>query len=460
MVPGTVPGTGWGGNYMALSGLDIYKLLPKTNCKKCGAPTCLAFAMKLAMKKASLDDCPDITIEVRRALEQASRPPIATVGIGPTDAKIEIGGETVLFRHEKTFYHQTAVAISVKDTLTDSDLLSRVKLIEETAFERVGQMVPIDMIALVNDSGDMGRFINALDKVIASSKKPMVLVSNVVTTIEEALKKCADRRPLIYAADKENIKDLSRVAKTYKVPLALKADGLEELDKLSAEAASLGVEELVLDSSPKTINAALNDATQIRRKSLKKNYRPFGYPIIAFVKGHDKYRIVQDACTLVAKYASVIVLDFLERDVLLPIITLRQNIYTDPQKPVTVEPKLYSFGQPGKDSPVLVTTNFSLTFYTVSPEIEASKMPAYLLVTDSEGMSVLTAWAAEKFTPEVIYEAMKKENLEGSVSHKKIIIPGYVSVLSGKLEDVSGWEVLVGPKEASAIPKYLKEVWK
>lgn len=445
---------------MALSGLDIYKLLPKTNCRKCGAPTCLAFAMKLAMKKASLDDCPDITAEVRKALEQASRPPIATVGIGSGDAKIEIGGETVLFRHEKTFYHQTAIAISITDTLSDSELASRIRLIEETAFERVGQVVSLDMVALVNDSGDTGKFINALDKLIADSKKAIVLVSNAPAAIEGALKKCVDRRPLIYAADKENIKDMSRIAKAYKVALTLKADDLEELDRLSTEAASLGVEELVLDPSPKTINAALNDFTQIRRKSLKKNYRAFGYPIIAFVKGGDKYQVVQNACTMVAKYASLIVLDSLERDVLLPIITLRQNIYTDPQKPVTVEPKLYSFGPVGKDSPVLVTTNFSLTFYTVSPEIEASKMPAYLLVTDSEGMSVLTAWAAEKFTPEIIYETMKKENVEGSVSHKKIIIPGYVSVLSGKLEDVSGWEVLVGPKEASAIPKYLKEIWK
>ena len=445
---------------MALSGLDIYKLLPKTNCKKCGSPTCLAFAMKLAMKKASLEACPDITEEAKKALDQASRPPIATIAIGAGEEKIETGGETVLFRHEKTFYHQTAIAITVDDTLSDSELLARVKSIEEMSFERIGQHIAIDMIALTNASGDTEKFISALEKIVANSKKTLILVSEDVKTVAEALKKCAERKPLIYAASPTNVKDMIGLAKTNKVALTLKAKGLEELDKLSQEAASSGLEQLVLDPCPSTIHEALNDFTQIRRLSLKKNYRALGYPIITFVTNKDKYQTVQEACTFIAKYAALIVLDSLDREVLLPIITLRQNIYTDPQKPVTVEPKLYSFGSVDKNSPVLVTTNFSLTFYTVSPEIEASKTPAYLLVTDSEGMSVLTAWAAEKFTPEVIAETLKKFDVENQVSHKKIIIPGYVSVLSGKLEDASGWNVLVGPKEATAIPKYLKEIWR
>ena len=445
---------------MALSGLDIYKLLPKTNCKKCGSPTCLAFAMKLAMKKASLDQCPDISEEAKKALDESSRPPVATIAFGEGDNRIEIGGETVLFRHEKTFYHQTAIAISVEDTLSDTDLTARIKAIEEISFERVGQHIVIDMIALFNSSGSTEKFINALEKIIAVSKKPLILASENTKTIEEALKKCGDRRPLIYGASAHNISEMCYLAKNHKAPLVLKAKGLEELDKLSQQAASSGAEELVLDSCPGTLNEVLNDFTQIRRLSLKKNYRRIGYPIIAIVRNKDKYQTVQEACTVIAKYASLIVLDTLDKETLLPIITLRQNIYTDPQRPVTVEPKLYAFGSVDKNSPLLVTTNFSLTFYTVSPEIEASKMSAYLLVTDSEGMSVLTAWAAEKFTPEIISETMKKFDVENAVSHKKIIIPGYVSILSGKLEDASGWNVLVGPKEATGIPKYLKEAWK
>ncbi len=444
---------------MALSGLDIYKLLPKTNCKKCGSPTCLAFAMKLAMKKASLDECPDITEEAKKALEQASRPPITTITFGSEENKIEAGGETVLFRHEKTFYHQTAIAITVDDTLSETDLAQRVKSIEETSFERVGQHIAIDMIALVNSSGSAEKFIAALDKISAISKKALILVSEDAKTIEEALKRSADKRPLVYAANGTNLKEMCEAAKKYKISLALKANGLNELDKLAQEAISSGVENLALDTCPETLNQALNDFTQIRRASLKKNYRAFGYPVIAFVKDKDKYRAVQKACTFIAKYVSLIVLDSLDRDFLLPIVTLRQNIYTDPQKPVTVESKLYSFGAVNEKSPLLVTTNFSLTFYTVSPEIEASKIPSYLLVTDSEGMSVLTAWAAEKFTSEIIAETMKKFDTDKTVSHKKVIIPGYVSVLSGKLEDASGWKVLVGPKEASSIPKYLKEIW-
>ena len=444
---------------MALSGLDIYKLLPKTNCKKCGSPTCLAFAMKLAMKKASLEECPDISEEAKKALDEASRPPIATIAFGEEDNKIETGGETVLFRHEKTFYHQTAIAISVEDTLSDADLLERVKAIEELSFERVGQHITIDMIALINSSGSSEKFIGALDKILANSKKALILVSDNAKTIEEALKKCADKKPLIYAANAVNLKEMAPVAKSHKVALALKAKGLEEVDKLAKEATGLGVESMVLDTEPATLNDALNDFTQIRRSSIKKNYRTVGYPVIAFVKEKDKYKMVQEACTYIAKYAGLIVVDSLDKEVLLPIVTLRQNIYTDPQKPVTVEPKLYAFGPVDENSPLMVTTNFSLTFYTVSPEIEASKKAAYLLVTDSEGMSVLTAWAAEKFTPEVIAETIKKFDVEKAVSHKKIIIPGYVSVISGKLEDASGWKVLVGPKEASGIPKYLKEVW-
>ncbi|MCX5692790.1 MAG: acetyl-CoA decarbonylase/synthase complex subunit gamma [Candidatus Omnitrophica bacterium] len=445
---------------MALSGLDIYKLLPKTNCKKCGSPTCLAFAMKLAMKKASLDECPDVTQQAKKALEESSRPPIALIKFGSGDNTIETGGETVLFRHEKTFYHQTAIAISVDDTLGDADLLVRIEKIEKIGFERVGQHIAIDMIALINKSLSSEKFLSALDKILSNSKKPVILVSSDQKTIEAALKKCSDKRPLVHAADSNNLKDMCAVAKAYKAPLALKANSLEELDKLSHEAAGMGIEEIVLDPGSVPLRVSLNDLTQIRRLSLKRNYRPFGFPVIMFIKSTDKHQTVVDSCTFIAKYASIIVLDSIEEDVLLPIVTMRQNIYTDPQKPVTVEPKLYKFGSPDKNSPVMVTTNFSLTFYTVAPEIEAGGNSAYLLVTDSEGMSVLTAWAAEKFTPEIIADTMKKTELDSVVSHKKIIIPGYVAVLSGKLEDVSGWQVLVGPKEASGIPKYLKEIWK
>jgi len=416
--------------------------------------------MKIAMKKASLDECPDISQEAKKALEESSRPPIALLKFGSGENIVEVGGETVLFRHEKTFYHQTAIAISLDDTLGESALLARIKEIEDISFERVGQRITVDMIALINKSLTSEKFLGAIDSILLNSKKPIILASPDPKIIDSALKKCADKKPLVYAADSKNLKDMCAATKPFKVPLALKAGTLEELDKLSQEASKLGAGDIVLDPGFETLRKALNDLTQIRRLSLKRNYRALGFPVIMFIKKSDKYQVVRDACTVIAKYAGIVVLDSTEKEILLPIVTMRQNIYTDPQKPVTVEPRLYKFGSPDKNSPVMVTTNFSLTYYTVSPEIEGSGQGAYLLVTDSEGMSVLTAWAAEKFTPEIIAETMKKIGLENVVSHRKIIIPGYVAVLSGKLEDASGWKVLVGPKEASSIPKYLKEVWR
>ena len=237
---------------MALSGLDIYKLLPKTNCKKCGSPTCLAFAMKLAMKKASLDECPDITAEAKKALEESSRPPIALIKLGSGDNIVEIGGETVLFRHEKTFYHQTAIAISLDDTLNEAALLARIKEIENISFERVGQHITVDMIALINKSSSSEKFLSALDKIILNSKKPVILVSSDPKIIEGALKKCSDKKPLVYAADSKNLKDMCAAVKAYKAPLALKAKTMEELDKLSMEASGLGIE--VTSCSMDTLN--------------------------------------------------------------------------------------------------------------------------------------------------------------------------------------------------------------
>ncbi len=445
---------------MALSGLDIYKLLPKTNCKKCGSPTCLAFAMRLATKKASIDECPDISDEARRMLDQAARPPIALITIGMGERKVEVGGETVLFRHEKTFYHKTAIAISVEDSLKDSALINRVKEIDSLSFERVGQVVRLDLIAIKNSSKDPARFAKVVKDISAVSQMGLILISEEPASIEEALKVCFDRRPLIHSATNDNWKKMIDIAKRFQVPLVVAANGLEGLDGLVREILKIGFEEIVLDPGQMSISDGLNLLTQIRRLALKKNYRNFGFPAISFVEDEDKFKLIAKASTFILKYAGIIVLNTLEKEVLLPLITVRQNIYTDPQKPVTVESKLYSIGAPNETSPVLVTTNFSLTFYTVSPEIETSGIPSYLLVTDSEGMSVLTAWAAEKFTAEIIAKTMQKFEVERAVKHRKIIIPGYVAVLSGKLEDESSWQVLVGPKEASGIPRYLKEIWK
>ncbi|MBI5573937.1 MAG: acetyl-CoA decarbonylase/synthase complex subunit gamma [Elusimicrobia bacterium] len=437
---------------MALSGLDIYKNLPKTNCKKCGFPTCLAFAMALAGKKTELSKCPDVSEQAKQLLESASLPPMATITIGEGDRKVEVGGETVLFRHEKTFFHPTAIAVSISDN--EQNLSAKIERIKKLNFERVGMMVGVDMIAVKNETNNAEKFASVSKELSEKTGLPLVLISENPVAIDEALKNLSQKRPLIYCANEKNSEQMTALAKKYNIPLCVCGKNIEETAALSQKVSSAGVKDIVLDLSCRDVSKCVQDFTQARRFALKKNFRPLGYPLIAFA--NDAF----EASTYIVKYAGVLVVEMDKVEEILPLVTLRLNIYTDPQKPIMMEPKLYSIGTPDDKSPLLVTTNFSLTFFTVSPEIENSKIPAWLLVCDAEGMSVLTAWAADKFNAEIVDTWMKKTEVANKVSHKKIIIPGYVSVMSGKLEDTTGWQVLVGPKEASGIPKYLKTVWK
>ncbi|MBA7485367.1 Corrinoid/iron-sulfur protein large subunit [subsurface metagenome] len=444
---------------MALTGLEIYKHLPKTNCKKCGFPTCLAFAMALAGKKTSLDKCPDITEEAKLALESASQPPMATVTIGKGENQVEIGGETVLFRHEKTFYHPCAIGITLSDSLEKEKILERIEKVNKLKFERIGIPLQVNLIAISDDSNNQDKFCDAVKTATEKSNLPLILISNNSQALEAGLKICAERKPLIYSAKEDNQETMVGLAKKYSCPLVIYGKNLEELDSLSQKVVASGIKDVVLDPGTRNLGGSVQDFTQLRRLALKRGYRPFGYPVITFVNGSDLYQEISMAATYIAKYANIVVLDRIEPEEILPLITLRQNIYTDPQKPIMVEPKLYEVGTPNENSPLLVTTNFSLTFFTVQPEIEASKVPSYLLIVEAEGLSVLTAWAAEKFTPEGIAEAMNKAEVEKKLSHKNTERPGYVAVMKAKLEDESGWEVLVGPKEGSGIPKYLKGTW-
>lgn len=441
---------------MALTGLEIYKHLPKTNCGECGSPTCLAFAMRLAQKKGSLDECPHISEQGRAALGEASAPPIHLVTIGTGDEKIEIGNETVLFRHDLTFFHPPGLAIEVEDTLTPPELEERIRKINSLSFERVGMILRVNLVALANTSGDPAWFGSAVKTTMELSKLPLILMSKSAQVMEEGLKIASDARPLIYAATAENLEEFALLAKRYSCPLAVLGKDLSEIPVLTDKIKAMGVRDLVLDSGARDIAAALADQTQIRRLALRKIFRPLGFPTIAFASGSDPYEEVVRACVLVSKYAGIIVMRGTEPWQILPIVTLRQNIYTDPQKPIQVEPKLYSFGNVTEDSPTLVTTNFSLTYFTVAGEIEASKIPTYLVVVDTEGTSVLTSWAADKFNAIKITAALRSCGIEGLLRHRRLVIPGYVAVLAAPIEDESGWKAVVGPKEAAGIPAFLK----
>jgi len=441
---------------MALTGLEIFKLLPKTNCGKCGSPTCLAFAMRLAAKKASIDECPDISNEAKAALGAASAPPIKLVTIGTGENKLEIGNETVLFRHEQTFYHPTGMAILVEDT--DSNLESKITEINNLVFERVGQILKVNLIALKNSSNDTSKFTNAVKIIIQNSKLPLILISDNLSILEEGLKITASSKPLIYSANSSNYEKMANLAKQYNVPLVVSGENLDELADLTQKITSLGVSDLILEVNKGDFLSNLTDLVQIRRLSLKKTFRPLGYPTLVKVLNTPSYDELFQVSVYICKYASIVILSGIELWKHLSLLTLRQNIYTDPQKPIQVESKIYDIGAVSDNSPVLVTTNFSLTYSLVSGEVEASRIPSYIIVVNTEGVSVLTAWAADKFNAEIITKYLKESGIENKVKHRKVIIPGGVAVISGKLQELSNWEVLVGPREATGIPAFLKEI--
>jgi len=413
--------------------------------------------MALAKKQVELAKCPYVKDETKNILEAASLPPIRLISIGEAEEKLEIGNETVMFRHEEKFHHPCGIGFLLEDSLKDEELTSTLDKINKLRFERVGQTIAVNLVA-VKQTGEPSRFIDAVKKIAEKINLGLVLMSENKDSLKGALEICAKKKPLIYAATESNYQDLAALAKEYNVPLTVLAEDLSKLADLTKKINDAGVNDLILNTGQKPLTEKIFDLTQIRRLALKKSLRALGFPMIVLVEEDEPLRQMSVTASLLTKYANIILLKGFEPWQILSLLTLRQNIYTDPQKPLQVEPKVYPIGQTNEESPVLVTTNFSLTYYTVLGEIEASKIPSYLISVDTEGMSVLTAWAAEKFTPEKITESLKKTEIGKSVSHKNLIIPGYVAVMSGDLEEQSGWKISVGPREASGIPSFLKNI--
>ncbi len=445
---------------MALSGLAIYKLLPKTNCKECGYPTCLAFAMKLAAKQAELSDCPYVSEEAKQALEESAAPPIRLVKIGEGERALEVGNETVVFRHEKTFVHQAGFFVRLRDDLPVSELQARAAEAAAYSVERVGLDLRLNGIAVEATSDNAARFAGAVEAAHQGAEDvPFILMSGDAEVLRAGIAH-AGPRPLLYAAEAGNWEAVAALAKETGCPVVARAAGdLGELAELVRELKAAGLEDIVLDPGPANPAQALTLFTSLRRLALRRNFRDLGYPILAFAGSPDlggDGEIVL-AAQHVAKYAGVIVLDHFDPAAAYALLTLRLNIYTDPQKPIQVSPGLYEIGAADENSPLMVTTNFSLTYFSVSGEVEASGRSAWLLVADAEGLSVLTAWAAGKFDAETIAKAVKQFGAEGKAPHRRIILPGFVASLSGELEDeLPSWEVLVGPREAVDLPAYLK----
>ena len=444
---------------MALTGIQIFKLLPQTNCKECGFPTCLAFAMQLASGKAELDACPYVSDEAREKLAEASAPPILPVQIGKGVRKRTIGGETVLYRHEKTFFNQTAIAVKVGSDIAEDELKKKLTTWNAFQFERVGYIMRPELVAVEDTNGDKDAFAKVAKTIADTSEFNLILISENVDVMKAGVEACAYKSPLIYAATDKTVDDYGNLAKEYDLSLAVKADSIENLTPLTDKLSGMGLKRLVIDPGSRELRQAFQDQVAIRRAALKAGNRALGYPTIAFPCEMADNLDVESmiAATFIAKYGAIIVMSDFTTESLFPLLLERLNIYTDPQRPMTMEEGIYEIGKPNENSPVMITTNFALTYFVVSGEIESSKVPTWLLVKDTEGLSVLTAWAAGKFAGDDVGMFINKSGIKDKLSHSEVIIPGYAAAIVGEMEEeLPGWTVTVGPREAAHIPAFLK----
>jgi acetyl-CoA decarbonylase/synthase complex subunit gamma len=437
---------------MALSGIQIYKLLPQTNCKECGFPTCLAFAMKLAAKQVELGSCPYVTEASKKQLAESAAPPIRLITLKADGREVKAGNEVCLYRHEKTFYNKTGIFLRIK--ASDPELKKKVSEADLYRVNYVGMEFGLDGIAIEADAD----LANAVKQIRSISKLPLILIVNDLQGLEPALSTLPGEQTLIYPNQALNYETLAEIAKKHHASLVCKAETLDDLSQLTQKLQSSGVDDLVLELGGKNMAEWLTLATQTRRLAIKNNYRPLGFPTIFFAGTAGPNKEAVYAAQAISKYTGFLVLDTFTREMIYALLVLRENIYTDPQKPIQVQPGIYEINSPKPESPVLVTTNFSITYFSVANEVEGSGLPAWLLVTDAEGMSVLTAWAAGKFDAERIAKAIKEFDVANKVSKKRVVLPGHVAVLSGELEEeLSGWEIRVGPREAVDLPAFMKQ---
>ena len=442
---------------MALTALDIFKLLPKTNCGDCGVPTCLAFAMKLANKQAELSACPHVSDEAKSELDASSQPPMRLIKIGTGDNEIEIGNETELFRHDKKFFHETAIGALVDDNWDAAKIEEVIDRANNSKYDRVGQIMKLNLIAIKSSSENADTFAKAVDTVKNKTTIPLILMSTKPDVLEPAVKAVAATKPLIHGATSENWEAMAKLAKENGCPLVVKGGTLDELAELTGKVTGAGVQDLVLDFGLKSLGETLALATIHRRLALKKTFRPLGYPTfisLAQISEND----VAAAAIASMKYSGILIIPDISPEKLYPLFTLRQNIYTDPQVPIQVKQDLYAINNPDENSPLLFTTNFSLTYFTVQGDVEGSKVPSWLQVVNTEGLSVMTAFAADKLTPDMVIKALEESGASDKITHNKLIIPGMVSRMSGKLNEKSGREIIVGPRDSSKLPKFLKEL--
>lgn len=447
---------------MALKGAEIMKMLPKTNCKECGYATCFAFAMKLATGGAELEDCPYLDPEVKAQLEASMAPPIKLVTIGTGENALSIGEEEVMFRHEKTFFHEPGIAILISDKGAESEIEEKLKRINAFDFERIGQKLRINLLALCFESGDKDKFEALVKKAYETTEFALILISEDTDVLFSAAALCADRKPLVYPITNENMSAAVPKLKELGVPAGVRGESIEAVVSVTSDLKNVGIENMVLDPGSKNMLEGIQNQTLIRRAALKKGFRPLGYPTIAFpcFMYPDKFKETVAAAALMTKYAGIVVLSQADEHFLLPLLVHRFNIYSDPRRPMAVEEKAYEIGNPDENSPILISTNYALDYFIVSAAIEEANMPAYLCIKGTEGLGVMAAWTSGKFSGEAIAEFFEKYGMQDKVKHRKLIIPGVAKKLVAELEEeLPGWEIILGPLEGNDIPKFLSEEW-
>ncbi|MFH1834606.1 MAG: acetyl-CoA decarbonylase/synthase complex subunit gamma [Methanobacteriota archaeon] len=451
-----------------ITAMEAYKLLPKTNCKDCGEATCMSFALKLVSREAELGKCPHLKGGELHELSDKVTPYIRPVEIGVGDSAIVVGGEEVMYRHELKFFSPTKIFIDVSDSMSESEIGDRIKFASDFTVERMGEVLTLDGLALRCASDDPKKYGKFVEKVSRRYDGPIILCSLNAKVLEQGLKIVGERKPLVYAASKDNLGEVGALAKKHDCPLVVYSSSLQELGEMTS---SLGYDKIILDLGLETTGSGLGktiDRCVMQRRSALEDVKELGYPLLgapAAIWNNSKDPVVAAtwesiiAAILMDRYASLLIVHSIEPWSVLPLVTLRQCIYTDPRSEPQVDARLYKVGDPDENSPVLVTTNFSLTYFTVSGDVRKYNMDAYILVVDTKGFAVDTAVATGDLSAAKIKEAISEFKVEEKVKHRKLVIPLFASHLRGAIEDETGWEVLVGPRDSSSIQKYLQEKW-
>lgn len=446
---------------MALNGIQIFKMTPKKNCKECGCPTCMAFSMKVAQGAMDISACPHMSQEALDALSEATAPPMKTIKIGTGDGEFSLGGETVLYRHEKTFVSRPRYAVSICTGMDDAAIDAKLAEIPKVDYDRIGERMYVELIYVnYNPDTDAARYVDVVKKAAALGRT-LVLGCSDVEVAKAALAEVKDSKPVLNGANASNYEAMNALATEAGVVLGVGGKDLNEIYDTVAALEKLGNKNLVIDATGATIKETFANAVQIRRAAIKDEDRTFGYPSIVntvAVAFDDKYMQAALASVFTMKYGSIIVLQEMTYAEALPLYGLRQNVFTDPQKPMKVEPGIYPINGGDENSLCLTTVDFALTYFLVSGELERSGIPCNLLISDAGGLSVLTSWAAGKFSGNSISKFIT-EQVEDKVKCRKLVIPGKVAVLKGDIESkLPGWEIIVGPNEAAQLVKFLKDM--